>query len=195
MIIVTNTVTYNDVTIMRGSPEHRKKILDIRTFGSPSTLDHRPLVEVGDNMDTISVYMAYFDDDTEVVSNLTAWLYACMCGHVRVIRVLWPDIKSSNDRIEFQRDEYGNTGLLLACRYGRAAVVRELIARKADMTVTNYDNKGVYDVTRDAQVLQLLTDHIHVPPIHYTALRYDVPDELLVSVASCCVACMVYLLY
>lgn len=166
-------------------PPHRKKIVDTRTFGYPTTIDHRPLVELGESADSYCIYMSYFDDGIDPITGLTPWLHACKKGHNRVINTLWPDATTRSD-LEFQRDIEGNTGLLLACANGHSHTVKELVRRGHDLTVRNLKGQTVYDLTTDMDVLDALdpTENIDV----YIPLEH----EIVVWIILVCVS-MFYL--
>lgn len=171
---------------LQSSP-HRKKIVDTRVFGLPTSIDHRPLVEFGESIDRYCIYMSYFDDGVDPISGLTPWLHACKHGHNRVICTLWPDITTSSP-LEYQRDIEGNTGLLLACANKHAHTVKELIRRGHDLTVRNLKGETVYDVTTDEEVLDALSSNDDIDDyMAYIPLEH----EIVIWVVLVCIS-MIY---
>lgn len=81
----------------------------------------------------------------------TALMIACEKGHLEVadrLLGLGCDVN--------ERDNRGDTALFKAARRNRSQVVKLLITHGADPSITNFDDKSVFDLALSEEIIQLL---------------------------------------
>jgi ankyrin repeat protein len=88
----------------------------------------------------------------------TALMHASTRGHVAVVLLLLRHLgKSGLD----ERDDNGNTALMLACRQGQMEVVRVLLLAGADHTIATRSGSTLRQIAKDEDVTEVSDTHTY----------------------------------